>query len=329
MRAWRFHSFEGLKTMTLDEAPVPVPGPGEALVRVEYAALNPADHFLMQGKYPRPGKPPYSVGRDGCGTVEATGDGCALAKGARVVVLRSDVGVSRPGTLAEYVCVPGESLAPLPSGWTQQEGAAGPLVHLTAWQALVDRGGLQAGQTVLINGASGGVGSAAIVQAHALGAKVVALSGSREKWPRLRELGADIVVDSHAEDCEKQVKEALGGGRVDLVIENLGGRYLQQSINLVGVNGRICVIGLLAGFKSEVVLGHLIFKCISIHGLNVGAYTAAESQAAWAKIVALLDQAGQRPLIDRVFAFEHCHEAFTHLNQGPLGKVLVAVHPGH
>lgn len=325
MRAWRFHSFDGIKTMTLDETPTPEPAAGEALIRVEFAALNPADNFLMQGKYPRPGKPPYSVGRDGVGTVEKCGPGCTLAPGARVIVLRSDVGVSRPGTLAEYVCVPEASLAPLPAGWTPQEGAAGPLVHLTAWQALVDRGGLTAGQTVLINGASGGVGSAAIVQAKALGANVVALSGARDKWPKLKELGADIIVDTRAEDMEHQVKQALGGGRVDLVIENLGGPYLQKSINLVGVNGRICVIGLLAGFTSEVVLGHLIFKCISIHGLNVGAYTAAESQAAWAKIVETLDKAGQRPLIDRVFPMAECHEAFAHLAAGPVGKVLLDI----
>lgn len=325
MRAWRFHTFEGLKTMTLDEIPVPEPGEGEALVKVDYAALNPADHFLMQAKYPRPGKPPYAVGRDGCGTVEKAGPGCTLAVGARVIVLRSEIGVSRPGTLEEYVCVPEASLAPLPAGWSAQEGAAGPLVHLTAWQALVDRGELKPGQTVLINGASGGVGSAAIVQAKALGAKVVALSGSQAKWPKLKELGADIVVDSRAEDCEKQVKEALGGGRVDLVIENLGGKYLQQSVNLVGQNGKICVIGLLDGFTSEIVLGHLIFKCISIQGLNVGAYTAPESQAAWAHIVETLDRAGQRPLIDSEFAMEDCHAAFARLGEGPMGKVVVKI----
>lgn len=323
MRAWRFHSFDGIKTMTLDETPVPEPGQGEALLRVQWAALNPADNFLMQGKYPRPGKPPFSVGRDGVGIVERAGPGCTLAPGAQMIVLRSEIGVSKPGTLAEYVCVPEASLAPLPTGWTPEEGAAGPLVHLTAWQALVERGQLQAGQTVLINGASGGVGSAAIVQAKALGAKVVALSGSKDKWPKLKELGADIIVDSRAADCEKQVKDALAGGRVDLVIENLGGPYLQQSMNLVGVNGRICVIGLLAGFTSEIVLGHLIFKCISIHGLNVGAHTPAESQAAWKQIVETLDRAGQRPLIDSVYPMEQCHEAFAHLAKGPLGKVLV------
>jgi len=325
MRAWRFHTFDGLKSMTLDETDVPTPGPGEALVKLQCAALNPADHFLMQGKYPRPGKPPYSVGRDGCGTVAALGAGATLAEGAQVIVLRSDVGVSRPGTLAEYVCVPEASLAPLPAGWSIHEGAAGPLVHLTAWQALVDRGGLKAGETVLINGASGGVGSAAIVQAKALGARVIALSGSRDKWPALRALGADIVVDARADDMENQVKQALEGGRVDLVIENLGGPYLQKSVNLVGVNGRICVIGLLAGFTSEIVLGHLIFKCITIHGLNVGAYTPAESQAAWANVVETLTRAGQRPLIDSAFPFEETHAAFARLGEGPLGKVVIDI----
>lgn len=325
MREWRFHSFEGLKTMTLDEVPIPTPGPGEVLVKLLCAALNPADHFLMQGKYPRPGKPPYSVGRDGCGTVASLGEGATLSEGAQVIVLRSDVGVSRPGTLAEYVVVPEASLAPLPTGWSIHEGAAGPLVHLTAWQALVDRGGLVAGETVLINGASGGVGSAAIVQAKALGARVIALSGSRDKWPALEALGADVVVDSRAEDMEGQVKQALGGGRVDLVIENLGGPYLQKSVNLVGTHGRICVIGLLAGFTSEVVLGHLIFKCITIHGLNVGDYSAAESQAAWHKIVDVLNRAGQRPLIDRAFPFEETHAAFARLGEGPLGKVVIDI----
>jgi len=323
MRAWRFHEFGNFDSMILEDVPVPDPGPGEALVRIEYAALNPADHFLILGKYPRPGKPPFAVGRDACGVVEKTGPGGTIAPGTRVILLRSDIGVGRTGTLAEYVAIPEESLAPLPTGWTPQQGAAGPLVHLTAWQALVDRGELKAGETVLINGASGGVGTAAIVQAKALGARVVALSGSPSKWPALRALGADIVVDAHADDMEKQVKEALAGGRVDLVIENLGGPFLQQSINLVGLNGRICVIGLLAGLSSEIVLGLLIFKCIRIQGLNVGAYSPAESQAAWARIVDALDRAGQRPLVDQVYPMAETREAFAHLGRGPMGKIVI------
>lgn len=325
MRAWRFHEFGEIENLKLEEVPVPEPAPGEALIQLDFAALNPADRYLIKRQYPRPGKPPFSVGRDGCGTVVKTLPGSRFKEGDVVTILRSEVGVSRTGTLAEYVCVPEESLAVIPAGWSREEAAAGPLVLLTVWQALVDRGGLQAGETVLVNGASGGVGTATILLAKALGAKVVALSGSEEKFDALRGLGADIVVNAKAADMEEQVKQALGGGRVDLVIENLGGEWLQKSINLVGLNGRIMVIGLLAGLKSEITLGLLIFKCIRIQGLNIGAYTAQESQEAWTKIVAALDKAGKRPLIDRVFPMAQVQEAFAHMASGPLGKVLIAV----
>ncbi len=323
MRAWRFHEFGAIENLVLEEVGIPVPNKDEVLLKLNFAALNPADHFLIKGQYPRPGTPPFSVGRDGCGTVVEAPADSRFFIGDKVIVLRSDLGVSRSGTLAEYVCCPEESLAPLPGGWRDEEGAAGPLVFLTAWQALVDRGRLKAGETVLINGASGGVGSAAILLAKALGAKVVALSGSEKKWPSLHDLGADMVVDSRSKHLEQEVKGALGGGRVDLVIENLGGPFLQKSINLVSVNGRICVIGLLAGFQSEITVGHLIFKCIEIHGLNVGAYTAAESQMAWKKIVAALDDAKQRPIIDSKFPLGKVQEAFAKLGEGPLGKVVI------
>ena len=180
MRAWKFDQFGALENLRLGESPVPTPGPGEALVKLEFAALNPADYFLIMGQYPRPGKPPFSVGRDGCGVIEASTSG-AFEKGDRVVMLRSDIGVTRDGTLAEYVAVPEESLAPCPENWTPEEAAAAPLVHLTAWRALVIQGEVDATKTVMVTGASGGVGTAAVQQAKALGARVVALSRSAAK----------------------------------------------------------------------------------------------------------------------------------------------------
>lgn len=323
MRAWRFHEFGDIKNLILENIDSPEPAEGEALVRVDFAALNPADRFLVQRQYPRPGTPPFSVGRDCCATVMQVHPGSRFKAGDAVILLRSDVGVSRTGTLAEQVCIPEEALAPLPEGWSKEEGAAGPLVMLTAWQALVDRGGLQAGETVLITGASGGVGTAAIPLAKGLGAKVVALSSTESKWPILKELGADIVINSRAEDVEQQVKDALEGGRVDLVVENLGGPYLQKCINMIGLHGRISVVGLLAGLKSEITVGLLIFKCIKIQGLNVATYTEAESQEAWKQIVLTLEKVGQRPMIDKVFPMDQVQEAFAHLAGGPMGKVLV------
>jgi NADPH2:quinone reductase len=325
MRAWRFHEFGPIGNLRLEEAPLPEPGPGEVLLRVRYAALNPADRFMVAAKYPRPAPRPFSVGRDACGVVERAAAGGRFAEGDEVIVLRSELGVSRTGTLAEYVAVPEESLAPLPAGWTPQEGAAGPLVHLTAWQGLVNRGALQPGQTVLVTGSSGGVGTAAIQQAKALGAKAIAMSRSEDKKARLRDLGADAVVDTDLATFGAQVKEALHGGRVDLVIENLGGPWLEESVKVCGIDGKIMVIGLLSGFTSEITLGLLIFKCIAIQGMNVGAETPAESHASWARIVETLEASGQRPLIDSEFGFEEVQEAFARMEAGPFGKVVVKV----
>jgi NADPH2:quinone reductase len=322
MRIWRFHAFGSVEEMRLDEIPIPEPGAGEALVRVAYAALNPADAFMVAGKYPRPGTPPYAVGRDGSGWIERVGAGSRFAVGDAVVLLRSDVGVNRDGTLAEYVVVPEASLAPLPAGWTMEEGAAGPLTLLTAWQALVDSGELRAGQNVLVTGASGGVGTAAIILAKGLGARVAALSRSVEKRRELEALGADWTFDSEAPDLVKEVQRGIGG-RADVVVENLAGPFLQKSIDMAGLGARICVVGLLAGLKSEVEIGRFIFKQIKIIGIAVGNYSEAEAQAAWEKIVEVMAREKRRPIVDRVFEFDEVKQAFAWMGRGVMGKVLV------
>lgn len=325
MRAWRFHEFGPIENLVLEDIEVPVPGPGEALVRVDYAALNPADRYMVMGKYPRPAPRPFSVGRDCSGVIARPVEGGRFKEGDAVCLLRSEVGVSRTGTLADYVCIPEESLAPIPAGWTMQEAAAAPLVHLTAWRGLADLGQLQPGQTVLITGASGGVGSAAVALAKALGARVVAQSRSEDKRQALLRMGADAVVGADLDTFATEVKAALDGGRVDLVIENLGGPWLQQCINVCGVGGKIMVIGLLAGLTSEITLGLLIFKQITLRGMNVGEPTAAESQESWKAIVAALEKTGARPLIDSVYPMAGVQEAFARLQEGPMGKVLIDI----
>lgn len=323
MKSWRFHEFGRIENLKLEEIPTPAPAAGEALIRLDYAALNPADKFLVMGRYPRPGTPPFAVGRDGCGVVVQASAGGPVKEGERVVILRSEVGVTREGTLAEYVTVPVESLAPLPSGWKPEEGAAAPLVHLTAWQALVDEGQLTEGKTVLITGASGGVGTAALLLAKSFGARVVVLSRSAEKRAQLIKLGADFAFDSEDPDLVNSVQQALGGGRADIVVENLAGPFLQKSIQMTSIKGRICVVGMLAGIKSEISIGTFLFKRIHIVGVAVGNYTSAEAQSAWQEIVRALDRGGRRPLVDRVYPFDQVQEAFAHLSTGPLGKVVI------
>jgi NADPH:quinone reductase len=323
MRAWRFHEFGAIENLGLEDAPMPARSDGEVLLRVLCASLNPADRYMVAGQYPRPAPRPFSVGRDCCGEVREAAPDCEFSPGDRVVLLSSDVGVSRTGTLAEYVSVPESCLAPLPPAWTPEEGAAAPLVFLTAWQGLVDRGQLMAGQTVLIMGASGGVGTAAIILAKARGARVVALSRGTAKHDGLKALGADIVLDSTLEGLGSRIKEAMDGARVDLVLDNLGGDYLGAGLRAVGYGGRIIVVGLLAGFEARVTLGLMIHKCVQIQGMSVNAYDPSEARRAWEALVQTLDNCGMRPPIQERLGFHDVQKGFETLAAGPLGKVCI------
>lgn len=324
MRAWRFDAFGDIKNFKLGDRPDPEAGDGEVLIKLNFAALNPADRLLVEGRYPGAGELPLTVGRDGSGSVVAAPGSKRFQEGDAVVVLRSEIGITRQGTLAEYVVAPEECVAPLPAGWSLEQGAASPLVYLTAWKALVTQGGLKSGENVLVTGASGGVGVAAVQLAKALGAKVAALSRNELKRATLLELGADAAIDSGAADLEDQVQAALGGP-VDLVVENLAGPFIQRNINMLNLNGRIMVIGLLAGPVAEVPLGLVLFKQARIEGVHVGKFSPPEAAAAWANVVATLDKAGAKPLIDAVFPMAEVQEAFAHLAGGHLGKVLVDV----
>ncbi|MCH8204012.1 MAG: zinc-binding alcohol dehydrogenase family protein [Candidatus Hydrogenedentes bacterium] len=325
MRAWRFHEFGDLANYTLEEVPEPVPGDGEVLIRTRYASLNPADRLLIEGKYPGAGDLPLTVGRDGSGTIEKAAEGSRFKVGDEVIVLRSEIGITRQGTLAECVATPDSVVAHLPKGWSLQEGAAAPLVYLTAWKALVVQGRLRKDQSVLVTGASGGVGIASIQLAKALGAKVVALSRSEEKRGQLKELGADEALDDGAPDLPEKVRAALNGKGPDVIIENLGGARLDQHIGMANLNARIMVIGLLAGRMSEINMGQVLFKQVRIEGVHVGKLVPTQAQDGWRRIVDTLGAANARPVIDRIFPMEQVQEAFAQLAGGHLGKVLVEV----
>ncbi len=325
MKAWRFAEFGRIENLVLGEWPDPDAGDGEVLIRLKFAALNPADRLSVEGRYPGVGGLPLSAGRDGSGIVEHAGANSAFRVGDAVVVLRSEIGITRQGTLAELVAVPERSVARLPGGWSFEEGAAAPLVYLTAWKALVSQGGLAPGQTVLVDGATGGVGIAAIQLAAALGGKVVGLTRDASKHAALLELGAFAAVDANPDGLEDRVRTSLEGGGVDIAIENLGGAYVQAHLALANPGGRILVIGLLAGRTVQVDLGLLLFKQARIEGVHVGQYAPSEAQAAWKTIAETLDRAKARPLIDRVYPMAGVQEAFARLAGGHMGKVLIEV----
>lgn len=327
MRAWLMDSYEGVERLRLGEAADREPGEGEVLLRMHYAALNPADAFLAQAQYPAKPALPHILGRDGVGEVAAAGPGVDQVRVGEVVgILRCEAGVERWGTFAERTVVPAASVARIPEGWSEEEMAAAPLVYLTAWQALVQWGGLPSpGQVLLVTGASGGVGVAAVMLGKTMGMTVVALTRSAEKGRRLRELGADHVFDPSSPELKQQVLGALGGKRVDLVVDSVAGPLFHTVLAVLGYGGRVSVVGRSGGTVPEFNTASLFFRRIRIGGVAVGDYTPEGAQAAWAEIVRRLQQAGQRPVIDRVFAFEDLKQAFRRLAEGPMGKVLVRI----
>lgn len=327
MKAWLLDDFRGLDALRIGEIKRPDPGPQEVLIRLRFAALNPADRFLAEKLYPAKPDLPHILGRDGMGTVEAVGPTATRFKpGDRVLILRGDAGVSKPGTLAEFVCVPEEAVAPAPAGWSDEQAAAGPLVFLTAYQALTQWGDVAKG-TVLVTGISGGVGLATLQLAKTFGHKVIGTTRGTAKVERLRQLGPDLLIDPNDPSFRDKVKECTGRKGVDLAVDNVAGELFNTLMDVLGYGGRVSVVGMLGGLVPQFNTAKLLFKRIKVGGVLVSDYQGAQAQEIWSDIVRRLDAAGQRPIVDSEFPFTHLREAFSKLERGPMGKVLVRITP--
>lgn len=330
MRAWLMDSYQGVEKLRLGEVADPRPGPGEVLLRVRFAALNPADAFLAQAMYPARPPLPHVLGRDGVGDVVACGPGVENARvGETVGVLRCSTGVDVWGTLAEKVVVPAANIAPVPRGWSLEEMAGAPLVFLTAWQALTQWSEPPAppreGSVLLVTGASGGVGTASVLLGKSMNLTVVALSRSAAKGAKVKELGADFVLNPEDPNLRKAVMTAIAPRKVDLAVDNVGGALFNEVVTMLGQGGRISAVGRSGGVVPEFNTARLFFNRNRIGGVSVGDYDPEAAQAAWTQIVGRLDAAGKRPVVDGVFRFEDVTAAFARLAQGPMGKVLVRV----
>jgi NADPH2:quinone reductase len=330
MRAWLMDSFDGVEKLRLGDVPDPQPGPNQVLLRLRFAALNPADAFLAQAMYPAKPSLPHILGRDGVGEVLAVGASVSNVKaGETVGILRCDVGVEVWGTLAEKVVVPASSVAPPPAGWSLEQTAGAPLVYLTAWQALTQWSDPPApppaGSVLLVTGASGGVGTASVQLGKSMGLTVVALSRSAEKGAKLRAMGADHVFDPGDPNLRKAAIAAIAPKKVDIVVDNIGGALFNQVLATLGYGGRISVVGRSAGEVPNFNTASLFFKRNRIGGVAVSDFTAEQAQSAWKEITGRLNAIGQKPVIDHVFPFEEVKQAFARLAEGPMGKVLIRV----
>jgi len=320
MKSWRFHKYGAFDSLRIDDIPIPKPSSEDCLVRIEYAALNPADRLLIMGWYPTSAQPPFSVGRDGSGIVVAAPKNGRFREGDRVVCLRSIIGIERDGTLADYVSVPEAHLAIRPQWWDARDGAAGPHALLTTWQALSEVSSLEAGEKVIITGASGGIGTAALILAKAMGAAVISLSRSAAKRKKLITLGADAAFDPGDKELISKIK-ACGGA--DVVIENVCGDLLNPLLQACNPYGRVCIIGALGGTKATIDPTRLIFNRLQLHGIQVARYSDTAVGKAWADIIRLLEPIRGKIPIDSVFPFGQVPQAFERLRRGPFGKVLI------
>jgi NADPH2:quinone reductase len=323
-------SYDGVEKLRLGEVPDPHPGPGQALLAIKFAALNPADAFLAQAMYPAKPPLPHILGRDAVGEVLAIGPGVGNVKvGDTVGVLRCDAGVEIWGTLAEKAVIRAASLAPVPRGWSLEEMAGAPLVFLTAWQALTQWSDPlappPAGSVLLVTGASGGVGVASVLLGKSMGLIIVALSRSAEKGAKLKELGADFIFHPEEKNLRKAILAAIAPKKVDIAVDNVAGAAFNELIAMLGYGGRISVVGRSNGGVPEFNTASLFFRRNRIGGVAVADYTPESAQSTWNEIVGRLEKIGKRPVVDGVFPFENVKGAFSRLAQGPMGKVLVRV----
>lgn len=268
MKAVVVNELKNRDAVTLSEVPEPEAGPGEVLVDVKAASVNFPDVLMMDGKYQIRPDPPFILGKDAAGTVRAVGDGVTRVKAGDRVMLYVEY-----GAFAEVVRARETHVFPIPDKLDFETAAAMGLVYQTVWVALMDRGRMQAGETVLVTGASGGVGMAAMDLARACGAKKV-LAGltTMSKADAVLAAGADAVIDLSGEDLRDgiraQVKEATGGG-VDVVIDVVGGDAFEGALRALNWGGRIVVVGFTGGRIPEIKTNYLLLKHISVVGSSI------------------------------------------------------------
>jgi NADPH:quinone reductase len=329
MKAWLLPALTGIDAMKLENSPDPALGDDDLLLQTEFAALNPADNYLALNQYPAKPQLPHILGRDGIGKVLTVGKNVhSIKPGDTRLILRSEVGVSRWGTLAEKVAVEARYTVEVPPGWSHEQAAAAPLVYITAWQALTQFNNnqpLAPNTAVLITGASGGVGVAATQLAHAMGCTVVALSRSKEKSEKLRHLGADLTLNPEDNAWRKTLAKELGPKPIHLAVDNIGGPLFNQVIETLAMWGKISVVGRLAGPVPDFNTASLFFRRLQIGGVAIASYTNEETVGVWQKVLQTLAKTDARPVIDHIYNFEQVPAAFQRLHEGPMGKVLIRI----
>jgi putative PIG3 family NAD(P)H quinone oxidoreductase len=315
----------GPEALVWDEVPDPVPGEGEVLVEVVAGAVNRADVLQRQGFYdPPPGASPYP-GLECSGRIAALGPGVSgWAVGDEVCALLSG------GGYAEKVAVPAGQLLPVPEGISLVQAAALPEVTCTVWSNVFMIANLRRGETFLVHGGSSGIGTMAVQLGTAVGARVAVTAGTKEKLDRCAELGADILINYREQDFVAELKEATGGAGADVILDNMGAKYLDRNIRGLAVNGRLAIIGMQGGVKGELNIGALLTKRAAISATSLRARPPEEKAAIVAAVREhvwpLIEDGQVRPVVDRELPMSDAAAAHRVVEEsGHVGKVLLVV----
>jgi NADPH2:quinone reductase len=322
MHAWLCENPVGVDALNWKEIPTPQPKTGEVLIEIKAASLNFPDLLIVQNKYQTKPALPFVPGSEYAGIVHAVGDGVThLTVGQHVACL------SGTGGFGTHTLAPAALCMPLPPAFPFVDAAAFIMIYATSYHALVDRAQLKAGETVLVLGAAGGVGSSAIQIAKACGARVIAAASTDEKCALCKSIGADASINYNSEDLREAVKSLTDGNGPDVIYDPVGGDYTEPAFRSIAWRGRYLVIGFAAGKIPALPINLPLLKGASIVGVFWGSFAKHEPKANAAMMLELARMYGQgkiKPVIDRTMPMAELKAAFAHMgSRGVMGKLVM------
>ena len=322
MHAWLCENPVGVDAVTWKEMPTPVPGAGEVLLEIKAASLNFPDILIVQNKYQMKPPLPFVPGSEYAGVVQALGAGVTHLKVGQSVAC-----LSGTGGFATHTLAPAERCMPLPPGFSFVDAAAFIMTYATSHHALADRAQLKAGETVLVLGAAGGVGTAAIQIAKAMGAKVIAAASSDEKCALCKSIGADSTINYAKENLRDALKALTSGNGPDVIYDPVGGDFAEPAFRSIAWRGRYLVVGFAAGPIPALPFNLALLKGASIVGVFWGDYARREPKANAAMMAELAQWYGQgkiKPVIDSTMPMAELKAAYAHMgSRGVKGKLVM------
>ena len=325
MHAWLCENPTGADALTWKMQPTPQPKAGEVLIAIKAASLNFPDLLIVQNKYQVKPPLPFVPGSEFAGTVQVVGDGVTnLQVGQAVACL------SGTGGFATHAAVPAALCMPLPDSFSAVDAAAFIMTYATSWHALMDRAQLKAGETVLVLGAAGGVGTAAIQIAKAAGARVIAATSSDEKCALCESIGADASINYTSSNLRDEIKAKTGGKGPNVVYDPVGGALAEPAFRSIAWRGRYLIVGFAAGDIPALPLNLALLKGASLVGVFWGDFSRREPKANAAMMAELASWYAQgriKPVIDRTMPMSELKQAYAHMGSRSVMGKLVMVNP--